>query len=58
MLLKSLPAVGAGWGCLDIAPFYLFIIILFLFFLPLCESVRYRLKYCLKGQLSPKQPNK
>ena len=42
--------------------FYLFLFYfffcLFLFFLPLCESVGYRLKYCLKGQLSPKQPNK
>ena len=27
-----------------------------LFFLPLWETARYRLKYCLKGPLSPKQP--
>ena len=27
-----------------------------LFFLPLWETARYRLKYCLKGHLSPKQP--
>ena len=46
-------AVGAGGGCLDIftllCPFY-----------PLSsslwETARYRLKYCLKGPLSPKQP--
>ena len=45
--------VGAGGGCLDIFtliyPFY-----------PLSpslwETARYRLKYCLKGSLSPKQP--
>ena len=46
-------AVGAGGGCLDI-------------FSPICpisilspslwETGRYRLKYCLKGPLSPKQP--
>ena len=29
----------------------------FLFFLPLWETARYRLKYCLKGQLSPKATN-
>ena len=27
-----------------------------LFFLPLWETARYRLKYCLKGPLNPKQP--
>ena len=45
-------AVGAGMGCLDI------------FTLPypfslspsLCETARYRLKYCSKGPLNPKQP--
>ena len=45
--------VGAAGGCLDIFtliyPFY-----------PLSpslwETARYRLKYCLKGPLSPKQP--
>ena len=46
-------AVGAAWGCLDI-------------FTLLCpfsslspsfwETARYRLKYCLKGPLNPKQP--
>ena len=28
--------------------------IFFLFFLPLWETARYRLKYCLKGSLNPK----
>ena len=37
--------VGADGDCLDI---------LFLFLPPL--SARYRLKYCLKWQLNPKQP--
>ena len=46
-------AVGAGGGCLDIFtldyPFSP---------LPpsLWDSARYRLKYCLKGPLNPKQP--
>ena len=30
--------------------------IISLFFLPLWETARYRLKYCLKGPLNPKQP--
>ena len=46
-------AIGAGGGCLDIFtlsyPFF-----------PLSpslwETARYRLKYCLKGPLNPKQP--
>ena len=46
-------AVGAGGGGLDIFT------LLYLFF-PLSpslwETARYRLKYCLKGPLSPKQP--
>ena len=46
-------AVGAGGGCLDI-------FILLYFFSPLSSSLwktaRYRLKYCLKGPLNPKQP--
>ena len=46
-------AVGAGRGCLDI-------FILIYPFSPLspslCETARYRLKYCLKGPLNPKQP--
>ena len=42
-----------GWGCLDI-----FSLIYHFSFLPpsLWETARYRLKYCLKGPLSPKQP--
>ena len=44
-----------GWGCLDIFS------LLYLFsFLSrsLWETARYRLKYCLEGPLSPKQPTK
>ena len=46
-------AVGAGGGCLDI-----FTLIYPFSLLPpsLWETTRYRLKYCLKGPLSPKQP--
>ena len=46
-------AVGAGGGCLDI-----FTLICPFSPLPpsLWETVRYRLKYCLKGPLNPKQP--
>ena len=42
-----------GWGCLDI-----FSLVCRFFFLSpsLWETARYRLKYCLKGPLSPKQP--
>ena len=44
-------AVGAGGGCLD------FFSLIFSFLSPsLWETARYRLKYCLKGPLSPKQP--
>ena len=46
-------AAGAGGGCLDI----------FTLDYPFCplspslwETARYRLKYCLKGPLNPKQP--
>ena len=46
-------AVGAGGKCLGI--FFLSSIFP-LFFLPLWETVRCRLKYGLKGPLSPKQP--
>ena len=47
-------AIGAGGGCLDIFS----LIYLFSFLSPsLWEAVRYRLKYCLKGPLSPKQLN-
>ena len=45
-------AVGAGGGCLDI-----FLSSITSFLSPsLWETARYRLKYCLKGPLSPKQP--
>ena len=48
-------AVGAGGGCLDI-----FTLIYPFFSLSpfLWETARYRLKYCLKGPLNPKQPTK
>ena len=46
-------AVGAGRGCLDIFT----LLYLFSSLSPsLWETVRYRLKYCLKGPLSPQQP--
>ena len=45
-------AVGAGGGCLDIFT----IIFLFSPLSPsLWETARYRLKYCLKGPLNPRQ---
>ena len=46
-------AEGAGGGCLDI-----FSLVYHFFFLTpsLWETARYRLKYCLKGPLSPNQP--
>ena len=43
-----------GGGCLDI----FLSSILSLFFLPLLETARYRLEYCLKGPLNPKQTTK
>ena len=47
-------AVGAGGVVLD----FFSLIYLFSFLSPsLWETARYRLKYCLKGPLSPKQPN-
>ena len=46
-------AVGAGGGCLDIFS----LVYHFSFLSPsLWEMAQYRLKYCLKGPLSPKQP--
>ena len=47
-------AVGAGGVCLDI-----FILVYHFSFLSpsLWETARYRLKYCLKGLLSQKQPS-
>ena len=45
-------AVGAGGGCLDIFT----LLYLFSPLSPsLLEMARYRLKYCLKGPLNPKQ---
>ena len=47
-------AVGAGGDCLDIFS----LVCHFSSLSPsLWETARYRLKYCLKGPLSPKQPN-
>ena len=46
-------AVGAGGSCLDI------FILLYLFSAispSFWETARYRLNYCLKGPLNPKQP--
>ena len=46
-------AVGAGGGCLDSFT----LLYLFSSLCPsLWEPARYRLKYCLKGPLNPKQP--
>ena len=46
----------AGGGCLDIFSLaYLFLSFLS-FFLPLWKTSQYRLKFCLKGPLNPKQP--
>ena len=45
-------AVGEGWGGLDIYT----LICPSLFSPSLWETARYRLKYCLKGPLNPKQP--
>ena len=46
-------AVGAGGGCLDIFTLLYPFSLLLLFLL---ERAGYRLKYCLKGPLNPKQP--
>ena len=47
-------AVSAGGGCLNIFT----LIYLYSPLSPsLWETARYRLKYCLKGPLNPKQPN-
>ena len=46
-------AIGASGGCLDIFS----LVYHFSFPTPsLWETARYRLKYCLKGPLSPNQP--
>ena len=47
-------AVGAGGGCLDI---FTLIYPFFLLSPSLRETARYRMKYCLKGPLSPKTTN-
>ena len=46
-------AVGAGWGCLDI---FTLVYPFSPLSPPLWETARYRLKYCLRGPLNPKQP--
>ena len=46
-------AVGAGGGCLDI---FTLLYLLSSLSPSLWETARYRLKYCLKGPLHPKQP--
>ena len=46
-------AVGTGGGCLDI---FTLVYRLSLLSPSLWETARYRLKYCLKGPLSPQQP--
>ena len=43
--------VGAGGGCLDIFT------LIYPFLSSLSLTARYRLKYCLKGPLSPKTTN-
>ena len=48
-------SVGAGGGCLDI---FTLIYPLSPLSPSLWETARYRLKYCLKGPLNPKQPTK
>ena len=48
-------AVGADGGCLDI---FSLVYHFSLLSSSLWETARYRLKYCLKGPLSPKQPTK
>ena len=45
---------GCGWGLFG--HFFLSPIISHFLFPSLWETARYRLKYCLKGPLSPKQP--
>ena len=46
-------AVGVGGGCLD----NFTLLCVFYHLSPsLCQTARYRLKYCLKGPLNPKQP--
>ena len=49
-------AAGAGGGCLDIFILIYPFSLLSLLSPSLWETARYRLKYCLKGPLNPKQP--
>ena len=44
------------WGGARLFLTFLLLSIISLFFLPLWETTRYRLKYCLKGPLNPKHP--
>ena len=46
-------AAGACGGCLD---FFSLIYLISILSPSLWETARYRLKYCLKGPLNPKQP--
>ena len=48
-------AGGADGGCLDI---FILIYLISPLSPSLWETARYRLKYCLKGPLNPKQPTK
>ena len=48
-------AVGAGGGCVGV---FALICLFFPLSPSLWETARYRLKYCLKGPLNPKQPTK
>ena len=48
-------AVAVGAGCFDI---FTLIFLLSPLSPSLLETVRYRLKFCLKGSLNPKQTNK
>ena len=41
-----------GWGLFE---HFFSLVYLFSFLSPLWETARYRLKYCLKGRLNPKQ---
>ena len=70
MVLGTLPVPGrftiwlqqgkgllrSQWVRVGVVWTFLLSSILSLLFLPLRETVRYRLKYCLKGPLNPKQP--
>ena len=50
-------AVGAGGRCVDIFSLSsVFSLLSLSLSLSLREMARYRLKYCLKGSLNPKQP--